>query len=470
MTTELLVGLGLVLALAPQVFIYTYYSTLIALSRRRPTPSVSKISGSLHSSVSFILPVRREPLEYIVEACRHIHALGLPSYEIIVVSDDPPSVKGEIFRVVERLREEGVNVWLIWRSEPRGFRTGALNTGLWASTGDYMYVLDVDSRPSKSLFERALGVFEADDSVVAVIGRWEPINRNTRISQALAYGLRLLVNILYSARSKLGLYTYPLGTGTLFRASVLKGKLKGWDVERIQDDMEIGARILAQGFKVVYLDDSPVYVENPETYRAFRVQQSRWAYGALDAAIARFRHIVFSKARFVVKLDALLYLMQYIPQALVFAGTALLAILAIAGFKEPPWSALLLVAWPTTLLVFQVASSKLEVASGEGLWYRLVQAGRLSAITTAVSPYVAKSTLKALFRLKETYKRTPKGAYQKLFSGLRPPIELVLGLLFAFAGVAALRAGSVISGLWLLLSSTCYLYVVLRFPRDVFYD
>lgn len=470
MSTELLVGLGLALVLVPQVFMYAYYSALIALSRRKSTPSVPKIAGGCQGLVSFILPVRREPLKYIVEACRHIHSLGLPSYEIIVVSDDPPDVKDEIFKIVERLRGEGVNVWLIWRSEPRGFRAGALNTGLWASIGDYVYVLDVDSRPSKNLFERALGIFEADGSVVAVIGRWEPINRNTRISQALAYGLELLVNILYSVRSKLNLYMYPLGTGTLFRASVLKGRLKGWDIERIQDDMEIGARILAQGFKVVYLDDSPVYVENPETYRALRVQQSRWAYGALDAAIARFRHIVFSKTKFVVKLDAVLYLMQYVPQALLFAGTTLLAILAIAWFEEPPWSALLFVVWLVTLFIFQVASSKLKVASGERLWYRLVQAGRLSAITTAVSPYVAKSTLKALFRLKETYKRTPKGAYQKLFSGLRPPVELILGLFFAAAGIAALRVGSIITSLWLLLSSTCYLYVVIRFPRDVFYN
>jgi hypothetical protein len=73
-------------------------------------------------------------------------------------------------------------------------------------------------------------------------------------------------------------------------------------------------------------------------------------------------------------------------------------------------------------------------------------------------------------RIRVEYKRTPKGRYQWLGGGLRPPLELILGLVLLCAGVMGLLSGWRTSWIWLLASSIGYLYIVYRFPRDVFYS
>jgi len=250
---------------------------------------------------------------------------------------------------------------------------------------------------------------------------------------------------------------------------ILKSVLNGWDEERIQDDVELGARIIKSGYRVVYLDDQAILVENPDTYKGFRIQQARWAYGALDAAIARFKHILSSKTPLRVKVDAILYPTQYVLHSLVFLGTILLAILAFLGVREPQSLTILFTTWLLSLALYSLT---MHYCSGEELskWWLIVQAGRLAALTNAISPYIAYNTLKALLRIRVEYKRTPKGRYQWLGGGLRPPLELILGLVLLCAGVMGLFNGWRTIWIWLLASSIGYLYIVYRFPKDVFYS
>jgi cellulose synthase/poly-beta-1,6-N-acetylglucosamine synthase-like glycosyltransferase len=456
-------------ALVPQIVMYIAYAFLIHVSKSKSQIRYLYLKREAHD-ISFIIPVRREPLEYIERAIKRICELNIPNYEVIIISDDEFSVKNAIVEVVEKARRVGCNVWFIWRSIPKGARTGALNIGLYASKNPYVYIMDVDTYPEKCFLDIAVSILESNSEYACVVGRWGPLNYESRLSRALAAGLKYMTTTLYKARSILGLYTYPLGTGTLYRSDYLKEILKGWDESRVQDDMEIGARIMYAGFKVAYVDECSIYVENPSTYRAFRVQQYRWAYGALDTAITRARYIFRSNYPLSVKLEAYFYLLQYIPQVLTFLGSILLALLQ---FKYP--FDYLAAAYPLLLLyiVAMIIHSTMlyrEVrVNTSTTWETLTLMGRLAAVTDAISPYTLTGSLKAIFRIKTEYKRTPKGFYQRVYTGLRIPWELLIGLLFLFAGAITLLQKAILTAIFLLLHASAYLYVVARFPRDVFY-
>ncbi|MEM1780345.1 MAG: glycosyltransferase family 2 protein [Desulfurococcaceae archaeon] len=462
--------LSLILVFMPQVFTYSLHLFFFRKSReKRVDIAISQGSPVSVRDVSFILPIRREPLEYLENALKYIHELGIPGYEVIVVSDDDEGDKDLVISKVMEMREKGVNAWVIWRSVPRGMRTGALNTGLFASRSTYIYVMDIDTRPEKCLFEKAMEVLESDSNVIGVVGRWEPINIDTRISEALGLAMKFVVTALYKGRSVMGLSVYPLGTGTLYRADLLK-KLGGWDEKRVQDDMELGARVMKNGLMVKYIDECTVFVENPSTYKSLRIQQSRWAYGALDAAIARFKHIFGSSQSFLGKIEALTYLLQYLLASLVFTGNILLAITML--FTRMDYVRLYLVfplTWLIATTLYGSALQKEFKAVTGSTWRSLVCMGRLSAVTLALSPYIAFSSFKALMRIKEIYKRTPKGLYQGIYSGLRVPWELLMGLFFTFTGIYGLINGLIFTGIWLLVEASGFIYVVYRFPRDVFY-
>ncbi|MEM0099483.1 MAG: glycosyltransferase family 2 protein [Desulfurococcaceae archaeon] len=466
--TEFAVIVVTLLIFLPQILVYALHVVILLRSRGKAT--VTKLVEKKEcSDVSFIMPIKKEPLEYVVDATKYIHSLGIRNYEIIIVSDDDEDYKNKLVNLVHELREQGINIWLVWRSYSRGYRTGALNDGLYISKGEYVYIIDVDTRPSKCFFERAIQILESSPNTIAVVGRWEPLNMDTRLSQALALGLRFLTRVLYRARSMNKLFTYPLGTGTLYKSRILKEYFKGWDEDRVQDDMEIGARIMRSNYKIVYLDDCPIFVENPGTYKSFRVQQARWAYGAMDVALTRFRYIVSSNYPLVVKAEALMYLLQYIPQTLVFTSTLILAGLCFFKPVEPLALGFAL----TIVLVAMLAAYSyvmyVESNMSNAMWEFMVLAGRLSAVSVAISPYIAINTIKALLRKREVYRRTPKGIYQRLYSNVRFPCELVLGLYFLISGVISIMHGMRILPLWILLTSMGYIYVVIRFPRDVFY-
>ena len=461
--------IAVLLALIPQIIVYFTYTLLVLKSRSRSVGLRKYPSRSAHD-ISFIIPVKREPLEYIERAIKRICELNVPGYEIIVVSDDDPDVKGSILEIVKRTRSSGCNVWFIWRSVPRGGRTGAVNTGLFASKNPYVYVVDVDTYLEKCFLDIATGILESSEEYACVVGRWEPLNYDSKLSAALAVALKYMATILYRARSRLGLYTYPLGTGTLFRADYLKELLGGWDERRVQDDMEIGARIMHLGLRVAYVDECAIYVENPSTYKAFRVQQYRWAYGALDTAITRIKHVLCSKYPLLVRLEAYLYLLQYIPQVLVFTGSLMLALLQfITPFDYLASLYPLLVLYIVALVLHSLVLYREIRLATSSLWNTLTLMGRLAAVTNTISLYTLHGTLKAIFRIKMEYKRTPKGVYQRAYTEMRVPWEILLGFIFVVSGLAALLHGALLTSLFLLLHGASYVYILVRFPRDVFY-
>lgn len=467
MNVDIAMALAGLLIFIPQILVYLYHMLLLTPTNRSRS-QVIDVNPVKPRGVSFILPVRKEPLEYIEEAARYIHSLGIEDYELIIVSDDPVDSKSKLLDLYINLKKDGVNAWFIWRSEPRGFKSGALNTGLYASRGDYIYIVDVDSRPEKCFFEKAIGILEREPGVIGVIGRWEPRNQSSRVSEALAVALRFYTRILYEGKWKKNLFTYPLGTGTLYKSRVLKEVFKGWDENRVTDDLELGGRILSSGFKLVYLNECAVYVENPDTYKSFRIQQSRWIYGAVDTAISRFKHIVKAPVKPIVKLDAFFHLLQYIPQAIVFLGAFLASLLVLLGVREPLLTRYLFIVWLVFLAMYSLVMKKYTASNNTEKY--IVQIGRLSALTVAISYIAFYKTVKAVLRVKEGFKRTPKGVFQTTVLKKRIPWELIFGVFFFTAGLKSMLTGGMLIGLWLTTYSLGYLYVVYRFPRDVFYE
>lgn len=457
----------------PQIIFYAIYVFYWLKSRRFVEPDVGE---DYSGKVCFILPVRKEPLEYLENAVSYIGSLNLPGYEILVVSDDDEETGRQLFQKASEWRSRGLHVWVIWRKEPRGYRTGALNTGLFACSGDYVYVMDVDTRFDKCLIGKAIRLLRTRADIAGVVGRWRPLNKEGRLPEAIAASMEFVVNAIYKGRCAMGLSVFPLGTGTLFNKRLLQQGLGGWDEERIQDDMEIGARLMGKGMKVVYLESCGVYVENPLSFRAFRIQQSRWAYGSIDAFLSRFREILRSNQRMIGKIEASIFLLQYLPAALAFIGTLVLASTVfftpsslVRGITQYLFATCLFLLWLIVEALYGYAMFK-EYKKSMSTWRALVNQGRIAAATVAITPYVTHSILRALLRQKMTYKRTPKGVMQLTEIGgrLRVPVELLLGSFFTCAGVFSLINELFVPGVWLVLYGSGFLYVVLRWSRDVF--
>lgn len=435
--------------------------------------SIDKTCYSLNKDgplVSIILPVRKEPLKYIDEALSTIYSWSIRDVvEVIIVSDDEEDDALKIKNLVDMWRQKGLKILYLWRREAKGYRTGALNTGLWVSSGKTVYVMDVDSRVNESFIIKGLNII-CREKAFAVVGRWVAKNRDTRLSEAIASAMDYIVDSIYRGRSKLGLPVFPIGTGTIYESSRLKYKYRGWDEERIQDDMELGARIMYENDIVEYLDEEPIYVEVPRRFKSFRIQQERWAYGAMDVAISRFKHVLFSKQKIIARIEAFLFLTQYLPLFFVLTGIPLLLYLTLVQKIDPfMYSWYMSIAWLFTALFYVRNYIRSSIARGSSVKEAIVNLGRISATTIALTPSVSKGMLMAFLRRKYVYRRTPKGSLENTLSTLRFPGELLLAILCISSSLYLIYNKIVLSGLWLLAYSLGYLYTFIRWPKDILY-
>ncbi len=456
--------LGIILITIPSAIFFLLYIVFYNYGRRYVSPI--KDFRYQDELVSIIIPVRKEPLELMDDALRKLSEWRNTRLEIILISDDELRDFEKIRELILDWRSRGLNIVLMWREEPRGFRSGALNDALGVVRGRYLYIMDVDSRLNESFIHKAVALIKR--GVVAVVARWTGKNMDSRIAEAIAASMKFVVDALYRGRSSLGLPVFPVGTGTVYNTEFIKNVLKGWDERRIQDDMDIGVRIMRLGGKILFIDDEPVYVEVPRRYRSLRIQQERWSYGATDVAITRFWDILRSPQPWYAKLEAYYFLLQYLPASLVFFGFILLSVsafsLVVDMFSVFWWLGL---PW----LIFAAIYSYLYIRSlgemGYSRWMGLVNLGRSAAITTALTPTLTAAIFRALIRRPFVYKRTPKGSLEGIRSSYRVPWELLFGLFILSVGVYELVLGLTYTGIWSITYSLGYIYVCIRFIHDV---
>lgn len=470
MSPLFIIGLiGVILLFIPSTIFFLIYVVFYYHGTRYKPPRTKKTS--IIDPVSIIIPVRKEPIELIHDALQHIYNWDIRKHvEVIIISDDPRKNLPDIKKLIYSWRQRGLNVHLIWRAEPKGYKSGALNVALYASRGKYVYIMDVDSRLSPSFIVKAAGIMMKNKNVAAVVARWTGKNRDTRIAEAVCVSMKFIVDSLYRGRSALNLPVFPVGTGTLFDAVFLKDELRGWDEERVQDDMEIGCRIMRRGKEIVFLDNEVVYVEVPRRFKSLRVQQERWAYGSADAAIARFKDILRAPLPWYAKLEAFNFLLQYLPAFLALIGFFLVAPISYSlnfDFFRAMW--FMGIPWFVAVGLYVRYYVRSLKDSGFSTWRSLVNLGRSSAITVLLTPSISYALIKAFLRIKMEFKRTPKGKYEHIISSYRVPVEIILGIIILITGLMLVLNGIIYTGLWCLFYSTGYIYGIYRWGKELIY-
>lgn len=442
----------------------TYYFKGRRLVQRAPR-------GGIDGEISIVIPVRKEPLE-LLEACiSRIHSWSIrDKVEIVIVSDDDEAFLENLRSTVNKWRVNGLRVQYAWRSGPRGYRTGALNVGLYLSRGKYVYIMDVDSVVKEDFFHKSMKIL-SEEKTWCVVGRWYTINEDSRLSQAISYSMNYIVDSIYRGRSSLNLLIMPTGTGTLFKREVLVDALRGWDEERIQDDMDIGVRIHWMKGSVEYIDEESVGVLAPSRFKSFRIQQGRWAYGATDVLLSKLKLIINCRKSSLKKFELALFLLQYLPVVLTLIGAIALAVTSVIHRIDPLksyWQ--LSLVWLLTSAVYIASFIDSNMRRGRDALSSIINLGRISAVTTAVSPEVSLGVLKALLRVKVKYRRTPKGVFETRGERLRIPLELLFLIMFVSLGILLVSRNALFTGGWLLLYSAGYLYTAIRWPKDLFMD
>ena len=201
-------------------------------------------------------------------------------YEILVVDDASRDGTGKVCRKFE---EKFPNTVRYFRRDVSHGKSSALNHALGFAQGEIVGVFDADNMPYEDVLRRAAEHFE-DTSLVALQGLLSSINaeQNT-LTRFVHYEGVLHFNALYSGKERLGLFVPFAGTCLFIKRPVLE-EVGGWQDGALSEDLELSARLTAEGYHVKFAPDVKSLQENPSKLRQLVKQRARWFRGCMEVA------------------------------------------------------------------------------------------------------------------------------------------------------------------------------------------
>ncbi len=408
--------------------------------------------------VSIHIPVKNEPKDIVRRALLSIRGSNYNGeMEVLVISDDDPATCRELKEFSKDVLEE-INGSLICRGRPYGRKAGALNCALRKTKGDYVIVLDADARVSENFINTIISF--SNKTGHPHISLWKAYNaEESLISEALAIAEEFANASIILGREMVMGRVSLVGSGCCIEKRLLE-RVGGWDESVLLEDVELGLRLESLGRPVKTCPHN-LLVEMPATYSAFKAQQCRWAYGAVEL----LKRILLGKYSLSLRsrIEWTIYLSQYFSSLFSFILLPLATIaMLIGGVMEDlsMQTAIMLMLAPSILYAILFVNHAVRYC-GKRLLRALRIIGRLSCVTLSMSPSITYSVIKSFLSLPFEWRITPKGPRKPKMSGLQILELFILAVLLVLLSLS-ITLGKIVYALWFALNIPAYSYVVIN--------
>ncbi|MEM0373115.1 MAG: glycosyltransferase family 2 protein, partial [Sulfolobales archaeon] len=345
---------GVWLAMVLSVFIFANYTSTYLRARRYEKRYLGREN---EFKIAAFVTSYNEDQEIVKETLLSVKTALKGRGDVFLLDD---STKEQIVEELRRFCSSN-NIIYVHREKREGFKAGAINNALriYGDKYDLVAIFDADQRPTSNFFDVILPYF--NDPRVAFV----QIPQNyTEIDNNIARGAKFqqepFLRIIMRGRDKVS--AFSLGSGTIFRTSVLK-EVGFMDEDSLTEDLATSVKIHSKGYISTYYDEQLIwYGEPPLDASSYIQQQSRWALGYFQSTgkiirsnlnfkqffdyssgfyywikegivtlIEILAPIIFLLSRQpFLKLDPLLYALAYFPY---FFFSVLIFIVSIKGYE-----------------------------------------------------------------------------------------------------------------------------------------
>jgi cellulose synthase/poly-beta-1,6-N-acetylglucosamine synthase-like glycosyltransferase len=465
--------------------LHRYFIVYLFLKYRKQVPQPLAYFEQL-PVITVQLPLFNEI--YVVERLlKSVSELDYPQehLQIQVLDDSTDETRGLTASCAQQLRERGLDVELIHRTNRVGFKAGALEAGLASARGDFVCILDADFVPQPDLLRSTVHFF-TDPKVGMIQTRWGHINRGysllTRVQAMFLDGHLLLEQV---ARSRSGRFFNFNGTAGLWRKSCI-AQSGGWQHDTLTEDLDLSYRAQLAGWRFIFLNDVVTPAELPVDMNGFKSQQHRWTKGSIQTCKKVLPRIWRSELPLPIKIEATGHLTSNFAYLLLACLCVLLH--PSTGGPQSGWLRMFLVDVPI-FLTASVSVAVFYICAQRELhprtWMKeILLLPALIALGVGLSINNARAVLEAVFNHHSEFKRTPKYGIEKKsqawrscrympLKSLLPLIEIGFAIYFSYFLYYAFAHGQYLTLPFLILFQVGFLYVALCslaqwLPRVIF--
>jgi cellulose synthase/poly-beta-1,6-N-acetylglucosamine synthase-like glycosyltransferase len=257
----------------------------------------SATSDDFTPFVSLHVPTYNEPPDVVIRTLDHLAQLDYPAFEVLVIDNNTKDerlwrpVEEHCARLGPQFRFFHVDPW-------PGFKSGALNFALSQTDprAELVGVVDADYLVEPDFLRHAVAPFAAADvGFVQSPQDYHSVELQGRYGRALYLAYSYFFRLSMTMRNEYNSIIF-VGTMGLVRRDVLTS-VGGWDEWCLTEDAELSMRVLAAGYRAVYLERTYGRGLMPFDFAALKRQRFRWAFGGMQLLRLHARLLLFGTSR-----------------------------------------------------------------------------------------------------------------------------------------------------------------------------
>tara|TARA_R110002012_G_scaffold312248_1_gene522750 strand:- start:331364 stop:332848 length:1485 start_codon:yes stop_codon:yes gene_type:complete len=214
--------------------------------------------------------------------------------EIQVLDDSTDESLQKTAKQIELLKNSGLDIRHICRTNRTGFKAGALKEGLKTAKGEFIAIFDADFLPKPNWLKQTVPYFK-NKKIGVVQTRWGHINRNYSIlTKIQAFALDAHFTLEQTGRNSKGHFINFNGTAGIWRKACILDA-GNWEGDTLTEDLDLSYRAQLNNWEFKYLEYVETPAELPVVISAARSQQFRWNKGGAENFQKMFLKILKNK-------------------------------------------------------------------------------------------------------------------------------------------------------------------------------
>lgn len=276
----------------------TMFETIDVICRTKwHGPGGMKRTEGLPPKVSIHVPIHAEPAEMVIETLDALARLDYPSFEVLVIDNN--TLDENLWKPVEaHCAKLGARFRFFHLLPWPGYKSGALNFAVTETAPDagLIAVVDADYIVEPNFLADLVGHF--DDPNVAFVQTpqdYRDGEERGRYGRALYRAYMYFFQVSMPSRNESNSIIYS-GTMGLIRRSALI-EVGGWSEWCITEDAELSLRLLAAGYRSVFVRETFGRGLMPLDLAGLKKQRFRWAFGGMQVLRLHMRTLIDPSSR-----------------------------------------------------------------------------------------------------------------------------------------------------------------------------